>query len=245
MVCMFLVPVHHAEVGRIVRPHSNENMDRRIGRNRHSHRFATLTWHSTLEIVHLQNINLSEVLPRINDINMLPFGLVKMDLTGKVLEYNMAEAELTGTDPAWAIGKNFFDEVATCTNTPAFYGKFVEGVKKGFLNSVFNYSFTHQEIPIRVRVHMVTMPDARGKKIVVMMVTRVHQTVHITDAFQASTKSSGLASVTTEPTEDAASLSDAAAKGIANAILSAASHQAAPPALAGPVSGGDSSNTKR
>lgn len=220
-------------------------MDRRIGRNHHSHRFVTLTWHSTLEIVHLENINLSEVLPRINDINMLPFGLVKMDLTGKVLEYNMAEAELTGTDPAWAIGKNFFDEVATCTNTPAFYGKFVEGVKKGFLNSVFNYSFTHCEIPIRVRVHMVTMPDSRGKKIVVMMVTRVHQTVHITDAFQASTKSSDLAPVTTEPTEDAASLSDAAAKGIAIAILSAANHQSAQPALAGPLAGNDSSKTER
>ena len=117
-----------------------------------------------MEIVHLDNINLAEVLPRINDINVLPFGVVKMDLTGKILAYNMAEAELTGTDPDWAVGKNFFDEVATCTNTPAFYGKFAEGVKKGFLNAVFNYSFTHCETPIRVRVHMMTMPDSIGKK---------------------------------------------------------------------------------
>ena len=79
-----------------------------------------------MEIMHLENINLAEVLPRINDINVLPFGVVKMDLTGKILEYNMAEAELTGTDPAWALGKNFFNEVATCTNTPAFYGKFLK-----------------------------------------------------------------------------------------------------------------------
>ena len=42
-----------------------------------------------MEIVHLENINLAEVLPRINDINVLPFGVVKMDLTGKILEYNM------------------------------------------------------------------------------------------------------------------------------------------------------------
>ena len=195
-----------------------------------------------METVHLENINLSEVLPRINDINMLPFGLVKMDLTGKVLEYNMAEAELTGTDPNWAIGKNFFDEVAI-TNTPAFYGKFVEGVKKGFLNSVFNYSFTHCEIPIRVRVHMVTMPDSRGQKIVVMMVTRVQQRVHITEASQSSTNASDLAPVQIEA---AASLSDAAAKGIANAIMSAANHQSAQHALAKPVAGSDSSsNTYR
>ena len=201
--------------------------------------FATSTRHPTLEIVHLENINLSEVLPRISDINVLPFGLVKMDLTGKVLEYNMAEAELTGTDPNWAVGKNFFDEVATCTNTPAFYGKFIEGVKKGFLNSVFNYSFTHREIPMRVRVHMVTMPDSRGQKIVVMMVTRVQQKVHITEAFQSSTNASDLAPVQTEA---AASLSDAAAKGIANAIMSAANHQSAQPAPAKPVAGSDSSS---
>ena len=191
--------------------------------------------------MHLDNISLAEVLPRINDINVLPFGMVKMDLTGKVLEYNMAEAELTGTDPAWALGRNFFHEVATCTNTPAFYGKFVEGVKKGFLNAVFNYSFTHCEIPIRVRVHMITMPDSAGKKIVVMMITRVRQLVQITDALHGSASASHLAPVATEAD---ASHSDAAAKGIANAIMSAANHQKRLPAAAGSLSGSsDTGNT--
>lgn len=173
-----------------------------------------------MEILHLENINLADVLPRISDINVLPFGMVKMDLTGKILEYNMAEAELTGTDPAWALGKNFFQEVATCTNTPDFYGRFAEGVKKGFLNSVFNYSFTHCEVPVRVRVHMITMPDSRGQKIVVLMVTRVKQPVQITEAFQIATSTSELVPA---PAEAAASLSDAAAKRVANAIISAAS----------------------
>lgn len=175
-----------------------------------------------MEIVHLENINLAEVLPRINDINVLPFGVVKMDLTGKILEYNMAEAELTGTDPAWALGKNFFNEVATCTNTPAFYGKFVEGVAKGFLNAVFNYSFTHCETPTRVRVHMMTMPDSRGQKIVVMLVTRVNQPVQVTEAFHAPSSALGLNPLLAEA---AASHSDAAASGVANAIMSAANHQ--------------------
>ena len=175
-----------------------------------------------MEILHLENINLADVLPRISDINVLPFGMVKMDLTGKILEYNMAEAELTGTDPSWALGKNFFQEVATCTNTPEFYGRFAEGVKKGFLNSVFNYSFTHCEVPVRVRIHMITMPDSRGQKIVVLMVTRVKQAVQITEAFQIATSASEVVPV---PVEEAASLSDAAAKRVANAILSAANEQ--------------------
>lgn len=192
-----------------------------------------------MEIVHLENINLSEVLPRINDINVLPFGVVKMDLTGKILEYNMAEAELTGTDPAWALGKDFFKEVATCTNTPTFYGKFVEGVAKGFLNAVFNYSFTHCEIPIRVRVHMMTMPDSRGQQIVVMLVTRVNQPVQVTEAFHVHSSASALTPVLAEA---AASHSDAAASGVVNAIMSAANNQ---PRLFAPAEPSSGSATKK
>ena len=192
-----------------------------------------------MEIVHLENINLAEVLPRINDINVLPFGVVKMDLTGNILEYNMAEAELTGTDPAWALGRNFFNEVATCTNTPAFYGTFVEGVKKGFLNAVFNYSFTHRETPTRVRVHMMTMPDSIGKKIVVMLVTRVNQPVRVTEAFQGSSSASDLA---LPPVEDAASHQDATASRVANAIMSAANNQPGQAVPAGSFSGSSASS---
>ena len=194
-----------------------------------------------MEILHLENINLADVLPRVSDINVLPFGMVKMDLTGKVLEYNMAEAELTGTDPAWALGKNFFQEVATCTNTPEFYGKFSEGVKKGFLNAVFNYSFTHSEIPIRVRIHMITMPDSRGQKIVVLMVTRVNRPVQITEAFQIATSASEAIPVAAEA---AASHSDAAAKRVANAIMSAVNDQSGQPIPAGPLSSDSSSSSK-
>lgn len=187
-----------------------------------------------MEILHLDNINLAEVLPRINDINVLPFGVVKMDLTGKVLEYNMAEAELTGTDPAWAVGKNFFHEVATCTNTPAFYGKFVEGVAKGFLNAVFNYSFTHCETPIRVRVHMMTMPDSRGQKVVMMLVTRANQPVRVTEAFHVP---SSVSDQTPVLAEAAASHSDAAANSVANAIMSAVNNQSRQFTPAEPLSG--------
>ena len=83
-----------------------------------------------MEHISFEGVNLAELLPRIPDSikDGLPFGLVKLDLTGIVLEYNMAEGDLTGVSPSWAIGKNFFDEVALCTKTAAFYGRFVEGV---------------------------------------------------------------------------------------------------------------------
>jgi photoactive yellow protein len=127
-----------------------------------------------MEHISFEGVNLAELLPRIPDSikDGLPFGLVKLDLTGTILEYNMAEGELTGVDPKWAIGKNFFDDVALCTKTQAFYGRFVDGVKKGFLNVVFDYTFDHREEATRVKVHMVTIPNHLGQKNVMILVKR-------------------------------------------------------------------------
>ena len=127
-----------------------------------------------MEHISFEGVNLAELLPRIPDSikDGLPFGLVKLDYKGTILEYNMAEGELTGIDPKWAIGKNFFDDVALCTKTQAFYGRFLEGVKKGFLNAVFDYTFDHREIATQVKVHMVTIPNHRGEKNVMILVKR-------------------------------------------------------------------------
>ncbi len=136
-----------------------------------------------MDHVSFQGVDLAELLPRIPDSikNGLPFGLVKLDLTGKILEYNMTEGALTGVDPAWALGRNFFDEVALCTKTAAFYGRFVEGVRKGFLNAVFDYTFDHRQDATRVRVHMVTVPDHLGRMNVMILVKRSDRPV-VTDA---------------------------------------------------------------
>ena len=127
-----------------------------------------------MEKIDFEGVNLAELLPRIPDSvrNGLPFGLVKLDLKGKILEYNMAEGDLTGVDPAWAMGKNFFDDVALCTKTQAFYGRFVEGVKRGFMNVVFDFTFDHREIATKVKVHMFTMPDSLGNQTVMLLVKR-------------------------------------------------------------------------
>ena len=127
-----------------------------------------------MENINFEGVNMAELLPRIPESvkNGLPFGIVKLDLVGTILEYNMAEGALTGVDPKWAIGKNFFDDVAMCTKTQAFYGRFVEGVKKGFLNAVFEYVFDHQQNATKVKIHMFTLPDSSGKKTVMLLVKR-------------------------------------------------------------------------
>ena len=88
------------------------------------------------------------------DIDNLAFGAINLDKNGKILSYNKAEGEITGRNPQEVIGKNFFTEVAPCTKTDDFFGKFKEGVKSGNLSTMFEYTFDYQMKPTKVKVHM-------------------------------------------------------------------------------------------
>lgn len=88
------------------------------------------------------------------ELDNLAFGAIQLDRDGRVLVYNAAESEITGRDPQEVTGKNFFTEVAPCTNTEEFYGRFRTGVETGVLNSLFEYVFDYHMTPTKVQVHM-------------------------------------------------------------------------------------------
>lgn len=88
------------------------------------------------------------------DINALAFGAIQLDASGKILTYNAAEGTITGRDPSAVIGKNFFRDVAPCTNTPKFKGVFDSGVKANNLNTMFEYVFDYNMNPTKVKIHM-------------------------------------------------------------------------------------------
>lgn len=88
------------------------------------------------------------------DINGLAFGAIQLDGSGKVMQYNKMEGQITGRDPTAVIGKNFFKDVAPCTNKLAFKGEFDKGVKDGNLNVMFEYTFDYNMQPTKVKVHM-------------------------------------------------------------------------------------------
>lgn len=88
------------------------------------------------------------------DLDDMSFGAIKLDAKGNILQYNAAEGEITGRNPDEVIGKNFFDDVAPCTKTDDFYGKFKEGVKNNDLNVLFEYQFDYKMSPTKVKVHM-------------------------------------------------------------------------------------------
>lgn len=65
------------------------------------------------------------------ELDELTHGVIALDPRGRILRYNLAEASLARLDRHSVIGRLFFDEVAPCTKTPAFFGAFQRMVEQG------------------------------------------------------------------------------------------------------------------
>jgi photoactive yellow protein len=87
-----------------------------------------------------------------SQLDTLPFGAIRLDKEGTILSYNLSEAALTGRQKEKVIGRNFFTEVAPCTNVQTFAGRFREGVAKKELHAIFPYRFDFQMAPRDVTV---------------------------------------------------------------------------------------------
>lgn len=109
-----------------------------------------------MDIVRFGQDDIENALSKMDDSQLddLAFGAIQLDENGTILQYNAAEADITGRDPEAVKGRNFFRDVAPCTNIEEFFGKFKEGVRSGNLNSLFEYTFDYQMQPAKVKVHM-------------------------------------------------------------------------------------------
>jgi photoactive yellow protein len=87
-----------------------------------------------------------------SELDHLPFGAIKLDKDGTILSYNLAEAALTGRDPRRVVGRNFFHDVAPCTNVREFAGRFRAGIALRELHAVFPYRFDFEMAPRDVTV---------------------------------------------------------------------------------------------
>ncbi|TVR45076.1 MAG: PAS domain-containing protein [Planctomycetota bacterium] len=84
----------------------------------------------------------------------LDFGIVEVDERGIIRSYNRYESELAGVAPEAAMGRNFFTQVAPCTNNRLFYGRFKRGLADGQLDAQIPYTFTYKMRPTNVVVRM-------------------------------------------------------------------------------------------
>lgn len=86
------------------------------------------------------------------ELDRLPFGIIQLDDTGRILHYNDYESRLAGVPRDSAVGKNFFTEVAPCTDVKDFAGRFREGVAARKLDVRFRYRFDFKPRPRDVLV---------------------------------------------------------------------------------------------
>lgn len=84
----------------------------------------------------------------------LPFGVIELDDNGIVKFFNNTESSNTGVSKSDAQGKNFFTEVAPCTNNFIFKGSFKNGVENNDMNLLFPYTFTYKMKPTHVKIHL-------------------------------------------------------------------------------------------
>ena len=111
---------------------------------------------ANMDIVGFGKDDIHNVLAKLSpqEIDQLAFGAVQLDEKGTVLQYNAAESGITGRAKKDVLGKNFFRDVAHCTNTPKFKGVFDAGVREGKLNTMFEYVFDYNMAPTKVKIHM-------------------------------------------------------------------------------------------
>lgn len=109
--------------------------------------------HQTVDPLKIDDLDDSE-------LDEQPFGVICIDREGTILRYNLAEARLARLDRTTVIGRGFFDEVAPCTDTLAFRGRFErfaagEGPAVQSFSYVFDFKFGAQ----RVRIEMVRIAE--------------------------------------------------------------------------------------
>jgi photoactive yellow protein len=98
--------------------------------------------------------NLSNVVDSMSEheLDHLPHGAIQLSTDGRVLKFNAYESELANLKKERVIGKNFFKEVAPCTDVQEFYGRFRAGVQEKNLHVNFRYHFAFKQNPRDVTV---------------------------------------------------------------------------------------------
>jgi photoactive yellow protein len=96
-----------------------------------------------------------------DELDRLPYGMIQLDRTGRILNYNAVESKLASLRKEDAIGKQFFTEIAPCTKVQEFYGRFKEGVIREALDTSFRFHFAFKQAPRDVTVRLLYSKRSR------------------------------------------------------------------------------------
>ena len=88
------------------------------------------------------------------ELDTLPYGMIQLDATGRILKYNAVESRLAQLPQATTVGRKFFSEIAPCTKVQQFYGQFKDGVLRESLDTTFSFHFAFKQNPRDVTVRL-------------------------------------------------------------------------------------------
>jgi len=103
-------------------------------------------------------------------IDTLDFGVVRVDDYGRVEVYNEYETRFANISPQTAMGKNFFTQIAPCTNNRLIYGRFKEGVENDEMDISVRYTFTYKMRPTLVSIRLYRDPETHANFVLVKRV---------------------------------------------------------------------------
>lgn len=90
----------------------------------------------------------------VDEIDLLPFGAIRVDADNIVVHYSAAERQLSGSGTRPRLGRSFFADIAPCMDTPHYRGRIEQARAAGRLDIRFTHigDFADGERELTVRV---------------------------------------------------------------------------------------------
>lgn len=101
--------------------------------------------------------DLAQQLEQLSDAerDAAPFGIIKLDSSGRVTHFNATEARLSGYGSRPALGLDFFTSVAPCMGTAEFRGRIEQAQRHGTVDieigHVGDFSDPERELQVRAQ----------------------------------------------------------------------------------------------
>ena len=120
------------------------------------------------------NFQTSREIPQINfaTLDLLPYGIILVNREGVVLYYNAREEQIARRRKEEVIGKNFFTEIAPCTQVQEFYGQFQETMSRIGGVASFGFRFPFPDRPREVNISLTSFEN-KGETLCMISVSDV------------------------------------------------------------------------
>ncbi len=106
---------------------------------------------STFEDITLSNIAMLDAAER----DLLPFGVIGLDVGGIAVVYNATEARLAGLRAENVIGATFFETIAQCMNNYLVAQRFID---EATIDEIIPFVLTLRMRPTPVRLRLLAAP---------------------------------------------------------------------------------------